>query len=277
MERNWYGDTSSSETSFRATVRRGWSDDFGSKEGVIEDALRLASCRCRSSSCQGKKSCELGDRLSFQSWSNQCVTQSIAVETVRQCLTEKGNVCLDQNFSDAVTSDQMENCQFYQGEIVNSVYCFYREEEMTLFELFDRIAWAIDYETDPYACGLDSVVRELKSAYGVSSNMQRCGFGRSILLPFATATNKDHTLEAKGHNHNEKKIQVTISEACSSINIDDGLIFRKICIYRFLSADNEPIEVRLDSSCCFHHTSWVKYTKYEKTVFLTSLFGYRMI
>ncbi len=252
MKLDYYG-----EISFKATVRRGWSDGF-ERKGVIEDALRLASCRCRSGSCQGKKSCELGDHLSFQSSgskSNQCVTQSIAVETVRQCLIEKGSVCVDKNFSDTATSDQI-----ISDQTDNSVYCFYREEEMTLFELFSEIARGINYETDPHgyaACLHD----DLKRDYGVlvSNNMYCRGFVRSILLPFATAMNKDHTIEEP----REKKVRISpsttnamISEARSSLNIENGRISRKVCIYRFFSADNEPIEVRLDSFNYFDLDAW---------------------
>jgi hypothetical protein len=237
------------ETSFRATVRRGWSDDFESKEGVVEDALWLASCRCRPGSCEGKKNCEyLGDHFSFQGFdskSNQYMTQSIAVETVRQCLKEKGSVCVDENFSDSATSDQIT---FDQKD--NSVYCFYCEEEMTMFELFRQISREINYGTDPHGYA-ECLHDDLKRDYGVSSHMFCGGFVRSILLPFATAmNNKDHTLQGP----REKKVRISpsttnamISEARSSMNIENGLISRKVRIYRFFSADNEPIEIRLDS------------------------------
>ena len=247
MKFDYYGDAWSSETSFRATLRRGWSDDFESKEGVIDYALRLASCRCHSGSCQGKKNCELGDHLlfrSFDSESNQCVTQSIAVETVRQCLTEEGSVCVDKNYSDTATSDQI-----ISDQTGNSVYCFYREEEMTLFELFRQISGAVNYGTDPHGYA-ECLHDDLKRDYGVSNRMYCCGFVRSILLPFATAMNKDHNLQGP----REKKVRIspsttnaTISVARSSMNTENGLISRKVCIYRFFSADNEPIEVRLDS------------------------------
>lgn len=255
MESDSYG-----ENLFRATVRRGLSHDFESKEGVIEDALWSASCRCHTGSCEGKKSCKyLGEYLSFQSFdknSNQC-----AVETVRQRLKEKGSVCLDENFANEVTSDRITS-----GEIDNSVYCFYHEEEMTLFELFGQIARTVTYETDLSGYGTQ-VHDDLKRDFGASSAHLYCnGFVRSILLPFATAMNKDHILEAS-EGLREKKVRIspstanaTISEARANMNTENGLISRKVGIYRFFSADNEPIEVRFNSSFKFDNSkSWERY------------------
>ena len=244
------------ETLFRATARRGWSDDFESKEGAIEDALWLASCRCRIGSC----SCEcLGEHISFKSSdrSGQRETLSIAVETVRQRLAEKGSVCLDENYANEVSADRLAN-----GETDNSVYCFYRDEETTLFDLFREISSTIAYETDHG--GFSELHDDLMRAYGVSNAHTYCnGFVRSILLPFATAMNKDHILDA-GEGPREKKIRIspsstnaTIIEAKSNIVMENGFVSRKVGIYRFFSADNEPIEVRLDSSFNFDNSDRV--------------------
>jgi hypothetical protein len=244
------------ETLFRATARRGWSDDFESKEGAIEDALWLASCRCRIGSC----SCEcLGEHISFNSSdrrSGQRETLSIAVETVRQRLAEKGSVCLDENYANEVSADRLAN-----GEADNSVYCSYRDEETTLFDLFRKISFGIAYETDQ-GCFAE-LHDDLKRDYGVSNATYCNGFVRSILLPFATAMNKDHILDA-GEGPREKKIRIspsstnaTIIEAKSNIVIENGFVSRKVGIYRFLSADNEPIEVRLDSYFSFDNSDRV--------------------
>jgi len=95
------GDEYGDDSWFKATVTRGWSDNcLTSKESAIDDALWLASCRCRFEYCSDKESCKsAGENLKCEGYSAESKkneSQTIDKAWARQRLSEKGKVYLTE-------------------------------------------------------------------------------------------------------------------------------------------------------------------------------------
>ncbi|KAK1743957.1 hypothetical protein QTG54_005554 [Skeletonema marinoi] len=241
----------SGDSWFKATVRRGWSDNcLTSKESAIDDALWLASCRCRFEYCSDKESCKsAGENLKCEGYSSKSKkeeSQTIDKAWARQRLSEKGKVYL----TDVDPDDLSWKGDYYSRS--NGVECSFEEYEINHFELCRMVEKGFGSNMDQSMCdgGLVSLHRQLKKDYGVTKSITSRHFVRSIFLVLARAklkplANVGESAEKKARSTPSSK--VTFGKAKSNLAVENGHYSRSKQIYRFFSADNEPMEICLES------------------------------
>lgn len=223
---------------FKATVRRGWSDNcLTSKESAIDDALWLASCRCCFDYCPDKESCSYARKpLECRGYSAKCKKdeiQTIDVAWARQTLSVKGSVYL---------TDEDPYDLSYEGDYCaprsNGVQCSFQEYELH-FELCRIVEKGFGPYMDQrmYDGGLVSLHRQLKEDYGVTGRITSRRFVRSIFLVLARAKGMplatDESAEKKARSTPSE--EVTVGEAKSNISVKNGYFSRSKKIYRFFS------------------------------------------
>ena len=91
---------------------------------------------------------------------------------------------------------------------------------------------------------------QLKKDYGVSKSITSRQFVRSIFLVLARAkmrplANAGESAEKKARSTPSAK--VTVGKAKSNVTVENGHYYRSKQIYRFFSADNEPMEICIES------------------------------
>ena len=211
---------------FKATVQRGWSDTcLTSKESVVDDAIWLASCRCRFQYCADKGSCKnVSNPLTCSVYkSEEDETRTIDVTMVRRKLRDQGQVDLTEEFR------------------TNEVKCSFEEGKTNLFTLCRKVDNAVNV----------SLSHHLKRDYGVSESIGSRQFLRSIFLIFARAESKITNTKKKKRKAPRKapSQKVTIGMAESRIRAaEEGrFFFRMKKIIRFYSAANEPLEICIES------------------------------
>eukprot|EP00985_Skeletonema_marinoi_P005495 scaffold2385_cov81-Skeletonema_marinoi.AAC.3 len=235
---------------FKATVRRGWTDIcLTSKESAIEDALWLASCRCRFEYCSDKESCKsAGENLECEGYSSKSKkkeTHTIDKAWAQQRLSEKGKVYL----TDVDPDDFSWKSPYYSRS--NGVECSFQEYEMNHFELCRMVEQGFGSNmAERYDGSLVSLHSLLKKVYGVSKSITSRQFVRSIFLVIARAelkllANESESAEKKARSTPSAK--VTVGKAKSSMAVENGHYSRSKQIYRFFSADNTPMEICAES------------------------------
>ncbi len=247
--------------SFVATVRRGWSEDcLTSKEGSIDDALWMASCRCaRSQSCGGKASCKSMSSQhlechGYNSTTKTSETHTIDMDLARQKLRDEGVVHLTEPDPDDRPNQS------------NKIECKFEEEEMNLFDLCRKVEDEIFSEMDDGDEWNDmpmGVSWSLTIDYGVLPNstsfhpgyITQKQFLRSIFLLFTRASGEvtaDGSKKKKARTAPSQKITVVMAQATYTVenekqyHYQDGQHSCRKKIIRFYSADNEPFEVCFD-------------------------------
>eukprot|EP00984_Skeletonema_dohrnii_P010486 scaffold4091_cov85-Skeletonema_dohrnii-CCMP3373.AAC.1 len=238
------------ESWFKAIVRRGWTDIcLTSKESAIEDALWLASCRCRLEHCSDKESCKsVGENLECEGYSSKSKkkeTHTIDKAWARQRLSEKGKVYLTD-----VDPDDF-SCESPYNSRSNGVECSFEEYERNHFELCRMVEQGFGSNmAERYDGSLVSLHSLLKQVYGVSKSITSRQFVRSIFLVIARAelkplANAGESAEKKARNTPSAK--VTVGKAKSSMAVENGHYSRSKQIYRFFSGDNTPMEICVES------------------------------
>lgn len=167
---------SSDIVNFEATVRQGWSEDqLSTKEGAIESALWLASCRCMRR-CEGQSKCPAaGGAITFSGYKVKRGT--LDPDKARRKLANKGSLQLTKMDPDEIYNDYSEPS--------NVVSCSFGQKEMNLFRLCDIIGKIVNKYSDYDRCMEGEPVMlsyYLKRAYHVTNDMTSKQFLRSIFL-----------------------------------------------------------------------------------------------
>jgi len=218
---------------FKASVRRGWSDDpFAvTKESVVDESLYMASCRCfafdgNSNSCPGMDSCP---------GTNEVVTFGpkntvFDLDQARTLLKTNGWLRLTPSFPGGQdrrlkSRDQHVKIRFQGGE-------------KSLFGICNDVARAVGKEVS-YVL----VPETFQESYGLSgSDMTSRQFIRSLFLVFLHTTFRDDQQE-----ENPTKMARLAEPSIGMAKSFVGGFVRMKMIARFYTMAGEPIEIRLES------------------------------
>ena len=223
---------SSDSVSFIATVRQGWSEKhLSSEEDVVEDALRLASCRCMRR-CEGMFKCPtVNEPITFSGY--KVKEGTVDLNETRRELANRGCLWL----TDTDPSEMYNDC-----EPSNTISCSFGQKEINIFQLCDILEKVVDENSDyDHFMGGDPVMLSyfLRRKYHVLNDMTSKQFLRSIFLVLSK------TLAATAMTETGK---VSIGKAKSKITSSSGSQFfsRMKEIYRFSAAQLGELEISLD-------------------------------
>ena len=171
-------------------------------------------------------------------------------------MTENGRIRL--------TKDDLDDLS-YKGDCYvasNVVECSFRQSNMTIFQLCDKVERIIRKKTrTEYAEWEDEPVAlsgELRRDYKVSGQITTRQFVRSLSLLFANANAAEADESEAGRRPSKKARlanvgEVSVGYAKTNISGSRGSFSRMMKIYRFYSASNEQIEICLESRSNFRY------------------------
>lgn len=227
---------------FKVSVRNGWSDDcLANEEGVIDDALWFASCRCSWKKCENKESCPSVNKPVL--YDDRGTIKTLDIEETRKKLSEKGRILL-------VMPDDMDwKGDYYEPYCIE---CSFKREEMSVFEVCSKVGEIINDRLgrELLFVGEECMLNpHLKRDYGVSGDITSSQFVRSIFLVFTKA-------KGVGEEVSTKKAckpfsEVAVGKAKSHISVEKGAYSRMKKVFRFYSAKQEPIEICIESKSSY--------------------------
>ena len=230
---------------FKASIHRSWTEShLTSKESAIDDAVWLASCRCKRGTCGGINSCpSVGDVLRHNSYRTEF---SKDVSSLRDELERYGHAYFEQpdyNMLDYCESLPRPNLE-----------CSVKRSRINMFHLCDAVESTMHEKMD-----LDGLMLEdyrpcrlngyVPSGLGVSTNLVYLKqFIRTLFLLLAK---QKGSMSTQGDETATKKARLTehieeLTIGTAKANISDGTdTFRhEMKIFRFYL--DEPVEISME-------------------------------
>lgn len=232
---------------FRADVRRGWSDiSLTSKERCVDEAIKMAACRCSSweSSCgrcgfkdknsSDMKSCE-SNALKY----GRIPLQGFDAVEAKALLLSKGSLRIGANRS-------LHGGGVHPRPDEESIVVGFNEGDLGLEELLQDLTDSIGDEVQ-YKYG--HIPDSFSHFYGLEKSMYLPEFLRLLFVVF-----RDGPCPPVGIGRGRVESEVSASVSSAKVVIDERgsrfVRFRKF--YRFRTQANEPVEIRLESMHCIY-------------------------